>query len=81
MSGPADTEWHGNDAEAEELKRALNRNCQCKYDDFGSVSDMCVVHKALLKDQRFLDGLLFVKRMKRQFTEAERKSGKKWHSI
>jgi len=45
------------------------------------VSDMCVVHKALLKDQRWLDGLLFVKRTRKQFTEAERKYGKKWHEV
>jgi hypothetical protein len=55
--------WNGSLAERDELLRILSHNCACQYDSSGARSGLCTVHAAVINSQRFLDGLLFARRI------------------
>lgn len=65
--------FHGSYKETVELLAAVELSCvepdKCRKDNGGRVTSMCAAHRALL-DQRFLNGLLWV-RHKRALIEAE----------
>lgn len=78
----APTTWHGTDQERVTLLAAMSNNCVCQYDDTNAVClRRCPSHAALVEDQRFLDGLLFERRIVARLTqeefqvESERRSG------
>lgn len=56
---PAHTLFHGNDEERFALLAAIAHNCACEFGTDGSMQSSCDPHRALIGDQRFLDGLLF----------------------
>lgn len=56
------TIWHGDPTESLALVDASNRNCGCKFGLMGVRLTTCGVHDAMVNDQRFLDGLVFMRR-------------------
>jgi hypothetical protein len=85
MSNPSTmnppTEWHGTEEELVEFKAVLNRNCTCQVDECGQIADLCPVHKALLHDQRWLNGMVYARRLRKWYTRAERTYGKPWQEV
>ena len=65
--------WHGTQAETFALLQALSRNCSCEVTAEGERLKTCSAHRMLLEDQRALDGLVFVRRL-RERLEAEEMS-------
>ena len=64
----ADAKWHGSREQGSELVRAILANCDpedggCKYTDATKmqIAYVCPSHRGLEQDQRWLDGLYFVK--------------------
>lgn len=55
--------WHGDVAEMRDLTTAVSHNCVCVYGMMGMRSVTCPAHKAITDDQRFLDGLLWERRL------------------
>jgi hypothetical protein len=51
--------WHGSQAEHVALDTAVKRNCTCSPEQQVGI---CSVHDALDRDQRWLDGLVFMRR-------------------
>jgi hypothetical protein len=58
MVPPPQVIWHGTSAEGLELVAAIARNCECVTNLGGVTTSMCSPHKAMLDDQRFMDGVL-----------------------
>jgi hypothetical protein len=56
------TTWNGTTDEALALLHALRAHCECRVDDGRTVAP-CASHAMLAKDQRAVDGLLFMRRM------------------
>ena len=54
--------WHGTAAEADELLRAVRQHCTCESEQ-GRMVRTCAAHSMLARDQRAVDGLLFMRRM------------------
>ena len=54
--------WNGTTDEALALLHALRAHCECRIDDGRTVAP-CASHAMLAKDQRAVDGLLFMRRM------------------
>ena len=54
--------WNGTTEEALALLHALRAHCECRIDDGRTVAP-CASHAMLAKDQRAVDGLLFMRRM------------------
>ena len=54
--------WNGTTDEALALLHALRVHCECRVDDGRTVAP-CASHAMLAKDQRAVDGLLFMRRM------------------
>ena len=54
--------WNGTTDEALALLHALRAHCDCKVDDGRTVAP-CEGHHMLARDQRAIDGLLFMRRM------------------
>lgn len=65
--------WHGTTVEGAELQRAIARNCECQYGAFGVRIATCKPHEALMSDQRFLDGLLLMRRLRARLVAEEDK--------
>jgi hypothetical protein len=59
----ADTVWHGTQAESIDLVNAIGRNCTCEFGAMNIRVSTCPPHAALTADQRWLDHLIFVKRI------------------
>jgi len=57
--------WHGTGSEAEALMEALAHNCSCEHDAQGQRIRVCAGHAALVHDQRFMDGLVYARRIAR----------------
>jgi hypothetical protein len=55
--------WNGTAAESNALLVCLERNCTCEFDSAGARVKTCPPHDALAHSQRFLDGLLFGRRI------------------
>jgi hypothetical protein len=66
--------WHGTDDELRRLRAAVEHNCTCTSGADRSANQSCCSH-ALLTDQRVLDHLLYVCRMKARLEHAEWSSG------
>ena len=54
--------WNGTTDEALVLLHALRENCECSVDN-GCTVAICASHTMLVRDQRAVDGLLFMRRM------------------
>ena len=54
--------WNGTTDEALALLHALRAHCQCRVADGRTVAP-CEAHLLLTRDQRAVDGLLFMRRM------------------
>ena len=54
--------WNGTTDEALVLLHALRENCECSVDNCRTVA-ICASHTMLVRDQRAVDGLLFMRRM------------------
>ena len=65
------TFFHGSEIEASELEAAIRHNCECTFNDDGSMNDMCKPHRMMLDDQRALDGLLFMRKQVKKLREGE----------
>jgi hypothetical protein len=61
--------WRGTQSESTELLQAVNRNCTCE-NRVGVCVSMCPPHKGLA-DQRWLDGLLFMRSRRSQLLDQE----------
>jgi hypothetical protein len=64
--------WNGNEAESYDLLASMQRHCACEFDKAGARVGTCPPHDALVHSQRFLDGLLFARRI------AERLIAEEW---
>jgi hypothetical protein len=54
--------WNGTADEALALLDALQRNCECRVEQGRTVA-ACGAHRMLARDQRAVDGLIFMRRM------------------
>jgi hypothetical protein len=54
--------WNGTTDEALALLQALRANCECSIDEGRTVA-ACASHRMLARDQRAVDGLLFMRRI------------------
>lgn len=54
--------WHGTQAESFALVNAIARNCQCTFGVMGIRTSTCEPHRAMVEDQRWMNGLLFMRR-------------------
>ena len=63
--------WNGTSAESYELLASVRRNCACQFDQAGVQIRSCAPHDALVSSQRFLDGLLFARRIRQQLLSEE----------
>ena len=54
--------WHGTRQESLELLHAVQQHCTCEIDD-GLMLTVCAAHAMLARDQRAVDGLLFMRRL------------------
>jgi hypothetical protein len=64
--------WNGTEAESLELLKAIARHCACEYAASGACIRVCAPHDALAHSQRFLDGLLFARRIGARLIAEER---------
>ena len=64
--------WHGTQEEGLVLMDALERNCECVYDQSsGERTKACPAHEAFAHSQRWLDGLVFERRIRRKLIAEE----------
>jgi hypothetical protein len=61
--------WHGTQSQSTELLRAVARNCACEQ-RVGVRLSTCAPHKALT-EQRWLDGLLFMRSRRHELMQQE----------
>jgi hypothetical protein len=54
--------WHGTRQESLELLHAVRQHCTCEIEQ-GRMVATCPPHTMLARDQRAVDGLLFMRRM------------------
>ena len=54
--------WNGTTEEALALLHALRTHCECRVES-GRILSACASHSMLARDQRAVDGLLFMRRM------------------
>ena len=54
--------WHGTTDETLQLLHAVREHCECRKDHGRTVAP-CGPHAMIARDQRVLDGLLFMRRM------------------
>jgi hypothetical protein len=57
------TIWKGTEAESSALLEVLTRNCTCTYATSGALVRACSPHAAFVSSQRFVDGLLYGRRI------------------
>lgn len=65
------TIFHGSKKEGALLNAAVAHNCGCVFEDNGAKKIECVLHRALLSEQRFLDGLAFARRIRARLLQEE----------
>lgn len=63
--------WHGTQDEAASLLETVARHCACVFNS-GAIVAPCAAHSALT-DQRWLNGLLFMRRQRAQLWDQEMK--------
>jgi hypothetical protein len=61
--------WHGTQAQSAELLQVVARNCTCEQ-RVGMCITMCPPHKGLA-EQRWLDGLLFMRSRRQELLQRE----------
>lgn len=64
-------QWHGTVEESNALVSAIANNCECKFGLMGARMSTCVPHQAMIEDQRWLDGLLFGRRLRHDLIQGE----------
>ena len=62
--------WNGTTDEALALLHALRAHCQCRVEAGRTVAP-CAGHQMLARDQRAVDGLLFMRRMAQRLLTQE----------
>jgi hypothetical protein len=62
--------WNGTTDEALALLHALRTHCECRVEE-GRLLAVCASHTMLARDQRAVDGLLFMRRMAARLLAAE----------
>ncbi len=62
--------WNGTTDEALALLHALRAHCECHVDEGRTVAP-CASHAMLARDQRAVDGLLFMRRMAARLSAEE----------
>jgi len=62
--------WNGTTDEALALLHALRAHCECQVDE-GRTVEPCAGHTMLARDQRAIDGLLFMRRTAAQLLSEE----------
>lgn len=67
----APTTWHGNTQESSALVDAIAHNCTCEFGLMGVRVTTCAPHKALTDDQRWLDGLLYARKLRAHWETRE----------
>jgi hypothetical protein len=72
--------WNGTEMETRDLLVSIERHCACEYAANGARVGTCAPHHALIRSQRFLDGLLFARHMRLRFIAEEWRVGPKAHS-
>lgn len=56
--------WHGTQTEGLELQEAIQNNCACEFSSTdGQLVSQCAAHAMFMRDQRVMDGLVFMRRM------------------
>jgi hypothetical protein len=68
--------WYGTQLESETLVRAIANNCTCEFNASGARRSTCAPHQMLTNDQRALNGLLFVRKIREQLLREEWRQGR-----
>lgn len=55
-------EFGGDQQEAMDLVEAIANNCACEKDAHSVITKNCWLHEAMVKDQNFLNRILFARR-------------------
>ena len=63
--------WSGTPQESRDLANAVANNCTCSYTEAGARHTICAPHHMLVRDQRALDGLLFVRSIRDRLRHQE----------
>lgn len=63
--------WYGTPDESAALVEAVSHNCTCEFALMGERITTCPPHNALVTSQRFLNGLLYARRMSEKLLEEE----------
>jgi hypothetical protein len=69
------TIWKGTEAESFFLLKVVERHCACEFANTGALVRACGPHVAIVTDQRFLDGLVFARRMAGRLLDEEWRTG------
>ena len=59
-----ETVWHGTPRERQRLLASVTLNCECIRGPHAAQPRLCSLHQAVCFDQRFLDRLLYARRMR-----------------
>jgi hypothetical protein len=62
--------WHGTREESLELLHAIQQHCTCEIDS-GRMLAVCAAHAMLARDQRAVDGLLFMRQIAERLLHEE----------
>jgi len=71
MVGVPQVIWHGTNEEAARLLSAVQNNCECETDKHGAIVKLCSSHKAMVDDQRFMNGVLAYRQMRQALLHEE----------
>ncbi len=63
--------WHGSQAEKADLLAAMEHHCGCVKEPDGRVMSVCEPHRMLTDQQRQLDGLVMVRRLRHRLLNEE----------
>ena len=63
--------WSGTLQESRDLANAIGNNCACSFTESGVRRALCAPHHMLVRDQRALDGLLFVRSIRDHLIQQE----------
>jgi hypothetical protein len=67
----ASVRWSGTPKESRDLAIAIANNCTCTYTPSGTRRTICAPHHMLIRDQRALDGLLFIRSIRERLLHQE----------
>ena len=66
-----ETVWHGTPGERMRLLVSVANNCACSTPTLRAAPTLCSLHRALCFEQRFLDRLLYARRMRERLMSEE----------